>query len=120
VDLGTSAKKADYKAAHKELVHRDDKTQIDELTKNYTNAVANHEIALKSVHKTQVELDWYGEQLKQIKSAHEDSVNAEKEKKAAEALTKQKAQDAESAYQTMKDKMADLHSAGAGLHGLKG
>ncbi len=63
VDLGTAGKKDVKTGARKEQVRTDDKAQIDKMTKNYENAVEKHEIAMKSVQETQVELEQYAEQL---------------------------------------------------------
>ena len=97
--------------------HRGDRAVIDEMTNKYDSAVKKHEIAMKNVQDTQVELDRYREQLTQIKSAHEHSVNAEIERHDAEALTRKKANDADVAYKKMKSQMAELHKTGAGLKG---
>jgi hypothetical protein len=118
VDLGTAAgKKTVRTAAHKELKGHDDKARIDEMTAHYEDARRKHDSAMKHVQDTQVELDRYGKQLEQIKSAHVHSVRTENERKEAEAVTRQKAQDADDAYKNMKEQMADLHKTGVGLKG---
>ena len=111
VDLGTAGNKdkKEANAVARKEVHRGDKTEIDAMRKKYEAAVQKHEIAVKTVEAAQLELDKYGDLLKQLESAHEHSVSAEKERTEAEELKRTKANEADLAYKKMKDQMAALN-----------
>jgi hypothetical protein len=110
VDLGTAAgKNKNTKTEGREMGHRSDQVQIDDMRKKYEAAVQKHEIAIKSVQETQVELDRYGDLLKQLEAAHEHSVSAERERNEAEEVKRKKVDEANLAYKKMKDQMAELH-----------
>ena len=115
VDLGTAGKNKIAKTEGREKGHRGDKVEIDAMKIKYQAAVEKHKTAVKAAEETKVELDKYGDLLKQLEDAHEHSVNAERERTDAEELKRKKEADADALYQTMKEKMAGLQKVGLGV-----
>jgi hypothetical protein len=111
VDLGTAGNKdkKEAKAVARKEIHRGNKTEIDAMRKKYEAAVQRHEIAVKTVEAAQVELDKYGDLLKQLESAHEHSVSAEKERTEAEEVKRTKANEANLANLEYKKMKEELH-----------